>query len=62
MQASIGRLIRLTQVTFETGLPKSTVYWLMARGDFPKPLKLSARAVAWNTDDIQAWKNSRRVA
>ncbi len=62
MPAPIGRLIRQREVTLETGVPKSTIYYLIARGAFPKPLKLSARAVAWNFDEIQEWKNSRKVA
>ena len=62
MYSGVGRLVRQKAVTLETGLPKSTIYYLMAKGEFPKPLKLSARAVAWSVDDLQAWKASRRVA
>ena len=30
-----------------TGLSRSSIYDLMSKGHFPKPIKISARAVAW---------------
>ena len=30
-----------------TGLSRSTIYDLMAKGEFPRPVKLTAKAVAW---------------
>lgn len=62
MTASPNRFLRQREVTFETGLPKSTIYFLIARGQFPRPLRLAARAVAWPLADIEAWKSSRKVA
>lgn len=57
-----NRFLRQQEVSHETGLPRSTLYWLMARGEFPKPRKLSKRAVGWTFQDVQSWKDSRRVA
>lgn len=50
------KLLRLPAVCEQTGLGKSSVYALT---DFPKPLVLSRRAVAWKQSDISAWIASR---
>lgn len=46
---------RVEKVCDATGLPRSTVYYLAARGEFPKPVKLSARASGWDSLAVQAW-------
>ena len=38
-----------------TGLSRSTIYLLMSRGEFPKPIKLTGRAVAWPESAIAKW-------
>jgi prophage regulatory protein len=55
-------LVRLPQLMVRTDLGKSTIYYWMARGAFPKPVKLSDRAVAWRLSDIEAWEKSRQTA
>ena len=42
-----------------TGLSRSSIYALMARGDFPKPVKLTGKAVAWPESAIANWLASR---
>jgi prophage regulatory protein len=34
----------------------------MANGSFPKPIRLSERAVGWKSDDIDAWLAARPMA
>ncbi|WP_157199282.1 phage/plasmid primase, P4 family [Methylomonas koyamae] len=41
------KLLRLPEVLETTALPKSTLYARIKAGTFPKPVKLSARSVAW---------------
>ncbi|WP_286201897.1 AlpA family phage regulatory protein [Ochrobactrum sp. SFR4] len=41
------------------GLPTSTLYELMERGQFPRPIKISARTVAWLEDDVARWQQAR---
>ena len=52
-------LLRRPQVESMTGLKRSSIYALMKCGEFPHPVKLSARAVAWRSDDINAWIRNR---
>lgn len=48
-------LLRRREVEARTGLARSTIYDWMKRGEFPKPVKLGARLVAWRESDIDAW-------
>lgn len=45
-------LLRLPDVMSRTGLSRSAVYALEG---FPKPVKLSGRAVAWVRSEVDAW-------
>lgn len=53
------RLLRRPEVEHLTGYSRSTIYRLMDIGQFPRPVRLSPRSVAWLESDIQAWIDSR---
>jgi prophage regulatory protein len=53
------KLIKLKQVMDCTGLARSTVYKFMADGQFPKPVKLGSKMVAWVESEIQEWVNEK---
>lgn len=59
MTASI---LRRPAVEATVGLGRSAIYNMMAKGLFPKPVKLTAKAVGWRKADIDAWLASREVA
>ena len=42
-----------------TGLSRSTIYEMMANGEFPRPVKIGRRAVAWRESDIAGWQAQR---
>jgi len=52
-------LLRLPMVMRITGLARSTIYKLIAQNQFPAPIKLSKRAVAWLQSEIEGWVSSR---
>ncbi len=52
-------LLRLPMVMRITGLARSTIYKLIAQNQFPAPIKLSKRAVAWLQSEIESWVSSR---
>ncbi|BBL58838.1 helix-turn-helix transcriptional regulator [Methylomonas koyamae] len=56
------KLLRLPEVLETTALPKSTLYARIKAGTFPKPVKLSARSVAWREEDVQAWLAALQAA
>ncbi|MCR5867572.1 AlpA family phage regulatory protein [Aquincola sp. J276] len=45
-----------------TGLGRSTIYRLMAEDDFPTPVRLAKRAVAWRRVDLEQWSSERCLA
>ena len=53
------RLIRLPQVEHLTGLKRAHIYGLARRGQFPKPLKVGARASAWRESLVREWVSAR---
>src|SRR5262245_51906687 len=48
-------VIRLEAVVALTGLSKPSLYRLMARGEFPKPLKLTPGARGWRLSQVLDW-------
>ena len=56
---AVEMLLRKPIVLERTGLANSTLYYLIAKGDFPSPVKLGARSVAWRSSELEAWINSR---
>ena len=53
------RLIRRKEVQTKTGLGASSIYAMMKQGDFPKPITLSERRVAWIESEIDQWITER---
>jgi len=56
------RLLRRPEVETLIGLRRSAIYDLMSREEFPRPVRLGARAVAWRESDIAAWIAAREKA
>lgn len=58
------RLLRLPEEEAMTGLRKSSIYEMAGRTPpaFPKPIKLSRRAVCWPSSAIDAWIAERIAA
>ena len=60
---AVEQLLRKPTVKEMAGnMPDSTLYYLMNKGDFPKPVKMGARSVAWKRSEIEAWIQSRERA
>jgi prophage regulatory protein len=47
--------LRLAAVKAKTGLPESTIYYLQAKGTFPRSVKLSERVAAWDSQEVETW-------
>jgi prophage regulatory protein len=52
-------ILRLPTVKERTGLSRSSIYAFVARGTFPAPVSLGARAVGWNSEAVDAWEEGR---
>lgn len=49
------KVLRLPTVQDRVGLSRSAIYEMMNQGRFPKPVRLSAKAVGWREADIDRW-------
>ena len=58
-QGTGRRLLRLSEVRHLVGLGRSAIYDQVKRGHFPAPVHIGARAVAWASDQIDAWIDCR---
>ena len=57
--SSTHRFLRLPEVMRLCGLGRSAIYAKIKSGEFPAPISLGARAVAWTSDSISAWMDAR---
>lgn len=53
------KLLRRKAVCAMTGLSRSTLYAAMKKGEFPKAVAIGKRAVAWRSDEVEAWIEER---
>lgn len=53
------RVLRLPSVVAFVGLSRSSIYVMMKENEFPRPIQLGKRAVAWRETDIQNWLADR---
>lgn len=58
-EATPPTILRLPDVMRLTGLGRSTIYRLLAAGQFPSPVQLSVRAVGWRRSDVDHWTAER---
>ncbi|MBE0472038.1 MAG: AlpA family transcriptional regulator [Methyloprofundus sp.] len=57
--SEVKKLIRIAAVKNLTGISKSHIYLLASKGDFPKPIKLGERSVAWVQEEVETWIENR---
>jgi prophage regulatory protein len=53
------KILRLQAVKEWTGLSRSTIYLMINKGEFPKNVRIGAKAVGWIDSDLQSWLESR---
>jgi prophage regulatory protein len=58
----IPKIIRRAEIEEQLGLARSTIYQMVADGEFPKPVKLGRRAVGWRAEEVESWFNKMQEA
>ena len=58
MMAQEKRLLRIDEVLEMVGISKSVLYEMIGREQFPRPVRISLRAVGWRQRDIDDWLES----
>ncbi len=56
------RFIRVREAIQKTGLSKSSIYDLMAQGQFPQTVRLGGRSVAFVEGEVDTWMAERIAA
>lgn len=62
MSNEVPALLRLPEVSRRTGLSRSSIYAAVKRGEFPEPIALGVRAVAWPASLVDQWVQARIAA
>ena len=52
-------ILRRSEVLARVGLSQATLYRLISRGMFPRPVRVSTRRTGWRSDEIEDWLVSR---
>lgn len=52
-------LLRIGEVSRQTGLPETSIYDAIRAGTFPPPVKIAARSSAWVKEEIDQWIEER---
>jgi len=55
------QILKLTEVTKNTGLAKSTIYKLISENRFPKQIKLTTFSSGWVKSEVDQWIEERIV-
>ena len=53
------RFLRLPEVIQISGYRRTTIYEMIKAGNFPAPVHLGPRAVAWLESEVEAWMQER---
>lgn len=57
-----GRVLRLPAVIARVGMSRSWIYDNVSKANFPAPIQLGAKAIAWLEDEIDEWLANRVAA
>jgi prophage regulatory protein len=52
---------RKERVLSVIGIKNTALYALLKKEEFPRPIKLGARAVGWKSTDVEAWVEARET-
>lgn len=55
-------LLRVQTVAAATGLSAPTIYRKLKAGEFPQPVKLSARCTRWKSAEVRDWIQAQGAA
>jgi len=58
----VQKFLRRDEVERVTGMPRSTIYDKMSKGEFPRAVKIGGRAVGWLETEIAQWQEARIAA
>ncbi|HDR9017870.1 AlpA family transcriptional regulator [Burkholderia multivorans] len=58
----MDQVMRMKDVVKKIGLCRATVYAMIKRGEFPRPIRIGERATGWRESELEAWLAKRSAA
>lgn len=58
-QSTPRQVLRLPEVMRRTGKRRTSLLQAIQRGEFPKPIRLGARAIGFIQSEVDAWIDAR---
>lgn len=52
----VVQLLRARDVQRELGISRTTIWRLVKAGEFPPPLRITSKVIAWRKSDIEEWQ------
>ncbi|WP_322101795.1 helix-turn-helix transcriptional regulator [Paraburkholderia sp. J41] len=52
----------MKEVVKKIGLCRATIYSMINRGEFPRPIRIGERATGWSESELEAWLARRAAA
>ena len=62
MEQKSKRVLRIEDACIKVGMPRSSFYRAVARGELPQPIKLGAKASGWLEHELDAFIDARMAA
>ncbi len=59
MQLDNYRLVKREEVLSLCAISKSNLYKMIEREEFPRPVRIGPRSVAWRQSDVATWLQDR---
>jgi prophage regulatory protein len=56
----LAAFLRLSAVIMRVGLSRSAIWRMVKEDNFPRPRRLSTRAVGWDANEIETWLGQRK--
>ncbi|MDR8399522.1 AlpA family transcriptional regulator [Paraburkholderia sp. USG1] len=58
----MDQVMRMKDVVKKIGLCRATIYSMISRGEFPRPIRIGERATGWRESELEAWLANRSAA
>ncbi|PRY06140.1 AlpA family transcriptional regulator [Paraburkholderia sp. BL25I1N1] len=58
----MDQVMRMKEVVKKIGLCRATIYAMIGRGEFPRPIRIGERATGWRESELEAWLANRSAA
>lgn len=58
----MSQILRFPEAAKRTGVSRATLYRLIKKGGFVRPVRIGERAVGFHAEEVDAWIESRQRA